>query len=57
LKLDNVLLAPHAGTKTMEDRIKMSIEMAQNIVGFYEGKFPVSELIDCGIFLYSDFDM
>jgi len=44
LKLDNVLLAPHAGTKTMEDRIKMSIEMAQNIVGFYEGKFPVSRV-------------
>ncbi|HBG58185.1 MAG TPA: dihydrofolate reductase [Porphyromonadaceae bacterium] len=44
LTLDNVLLAPHAGTKTMEDRINMSIEMAQNIVGFYESTYPVSRV-------------
>ncbi len=44
LKLDNVLLAPHAGTKTVEDRINMSIEMCQNIVGFYENSFPVSRV-------------
>ena len=42
LELDNVLLAPHAGTKTIEDRINMSIEMCQNIVGFYENSYPVS---------------
>ena len=42
LELDNVLLAPHAGTKTVEDRINMSVEMARNIVGFYEGKYEVS---------------
>lgn len=44
LELDNVLLAPHAGTKTLEDRIKMSIEMCQNIVGFYENTYPVSRV-------------
>lgn len=44
LELDNVLLAPHAGTKTIEDRINMSIEMCQNIVGFYENSYPVSKV-------------
>lgn len=44
LTLDNVVLAPHAGTKTMDDRINMSIEMVQNIVGFYEGSFAVSRV-------------
>jgi lactate dehydrogenase-like 2-hydroxyacid dehydrogenase len=43
-ELDNVVLAPHAATKTMEDRIAMSVEMAQNIVGFYEGTFAVSRV-------------
>ncbi len=44
LELDNVLLSPHAGTKTVEDRIKMSIEMSRNIVGFYEGTYEVSRV-------------
>ncbi len=44
LTLDNVILAPHAATKTLEDRINMSIEMSRNIVGFYEGTFPVSRV-------------
>ncbi len=44
LTLDNVLLAPHAGTKTKEDRIKMSEEMVRNIIGFYEGTYPVSKV-------------
>lgn len=44
LELDNVLLAPHAGTKTIEDRINMSVEMCQNIVGFYENSYPVSKV-------------
>jgi lactate dehydrogenase-like 2-hydroxyacid dehydrogenase len=44
LKLDNVVLAPHAATKTIEDRINMSIEMTQNIVGFYEGTYSVSRV-------------
>jgi lactate dehydrogenase-like 2-hydroxyacid dehydrogenase len=44
LELDNVVLAPHAATKTMEDRIAMSVEMVRNIVGFYEGKFEISRV-------------
>jgi lactate dehydrogenase-like 2-hydroxyacid dehydrogenase len=44
LALDNVLLAPHAGTKTMEDRINMSVEMVQNIVGFYEDSYRISRV-------------
>lgn len=44
LELDNVVLAPHAATKTVEDRIRMSEEMARNIAGFYEGTYPVSRV-------------
>jgi lactate dehydrogenase-like 2-hydroxyacid dehydrogenase len=44
LTLDNVVLAPHAGTKTVEDRLNMTLEMARNIVGFYEGTFPISRV-------------
>lgn len=44
LALDNVVLAPHAGTKTIEDRHKMAEEMVQNIIGFYEGKYEVSRV-------------
>jgi lactate dehydrogenase-like 2-hydroxyacid dehydrogenase len=44
LTLDNVILAPHAATKTVEDRISMSVEMSRNIVGFYEGTFPISRV-------------
>ncbi len=44
LELNNVLLAPHAGTKTTEDRNKMAEEMAQNIIGFYEGTYEVSRV-------------
>ena len=44
LVLDNVVLAPHAGTKTIEDRHNMALEMVHNIVGFYEGKYEVSRV-------------
>ncbi len=44
LELDNVVLAPHAGTKTIEDRNKMAEEMIQNIIGFYEDKYSVSRV-------------
>lgn len=44
LALDNVVLAPHAGTKTIEDRYKMAEEMIQNIIGFYEGKYEISRV-------------
>ena len=44
LVLDNVVLAPHAGTKTIEDRHNMALEMVHNIVGFYEGKYEISRV-------------
>ncbi len=40
-ELENVLLAPHAGSRTVEDRIKMSIEMGRNILGFYGEDYKV----------------
>ena len=40
-ELENVLLAPHAGSRTVEDRIKMSIEMGRNILGFYVEDYKV----------------
>lgn len=44
LQLDNVVLAPHAGTKTVEGRNQMAEEMAQNIIGFYNGKYNISRV-------------
>ena len=44
LTLDNVVLAPHAGTKTLEDRILMSEEMVRNIIGYYEGAYSISKV-------------
>ena len=44
LELDNVVLSPHAGTKTIEDRDKMANEMVQNIIGFFEGKYNVERV-------------
>ena len=44
LSLDNILLAPHAGTKTLEDRYRMAKEMGENILGFYGGGYPVSRV-------------
>ncbi len=36
--LDNVVLCPHAGTKTYAARIEMELEVAKNIINFFEGK-------------------
>lgn len=36
--LDNVVLTPHIGTKTMAYRLDMQREVAKNIINFYEGK-------------------
>ena len=44
LVLNNVVLTPHAGTKTIEDRHRMAEEMVHNIIGFYEGKYEVSRV-------------
>ncbi len=45
LKLDNVVLAPHAGTKTSEARDEMGLEVIQNILGFYFKDYPVSRVV------------
>jgi len=37
LKLDNVVLSPHAGTRTIEARLAMVKEVATNIKGFFAG--------------------
>lgn len=44
LLLDNVVLTPHAGTKTKEARTDMARECICNIIGFYEHTFPVSRV-------------
>ena len=45
LELDNVVLAPHAATKTLEARDEMGLEMIQNILGFYFETHPVSRVV------------
>ena len=37
IALDNVVLSPHAGTKTYAARLDMEEEVARNIVNFFEG--------------------
>lgn len=44
MELDNAVLTPHAATKTLEYRLNMSIEMVRNIIGFYEGTYPVQRV-------------
>lgn len=36
--LENVVLAPHAGTKTYAARLDMEREVAKNIINFFDGK-------------------
>ena len=45
LELDNVVLAPHAGTKTNEAREEMALEVMQNILGFYFDSYTVSRVV------------
>ena len=45
LELDNVVLAPHAATKTQEARDEMGLEMIQNILGFYFDTYPISKVV------------
>ncbi|MDD4727849.1 MAG: NAD(P)-dependent oxidoreductase [Dysgonamonadaceae bacterium] len=45
LELDNVVLTPHAATKTLEARDEMGLEMIQNILGFYFDTYPVSIVV------------
>jgi lactate dehydrogenase-like 2-hydroxyacid dehydrogenase len=37
LELDNAVLTPHAGTGTYSARLDMTLEVARNIINFYEG--------------------
>lgn len=45
LELDNVVLSPHAATKTMEARDEMGLELIQNILGFYFNTYPISKVV------------
>ncbi len=40
LALDNVVLAPHIGTGTVETRIEIGKMVSENIIAFFEGKTP-----------------
>ncbi len=40
LKLDNVVVAPHISSASLETRAKMSEMVAENLVAFFEGKKP-----------------
>lgn len=42
LELDNVILAPHNGTATVEARNEMSRFASQNIIRFFEGRTDIS---------------
>lgn len=37
IELDNIILSPHAGTKTYAARVDMEREVAKNIINFFEG--------------------
>ena len=37
LQMDNVVLTPHIGTKTMAYRLDMQREVAKNIINFFDG--------------------
>ena len=38
LELDNVVLTPHVGTKTLAYRLDMQYEVVKNIINYYDGK-------------------
>jgi len=40
LQMDNVVLVPHIGTGTTETRIDIGIAASQNIIDYFEGRFP-----------------
>jgi glyoxylate reductase len=42
LKLDNVVLAPHAASSSRETRDAMAVIAAQNVIDFFEGRKPRS---------------
>jgi lactate dehydrogenase-like 2-hydroxyacid dehydrogenase len=44
LKLDNVILAPHNGTATIEARNEMSRLVSQNIIRFFAGRTDINRV-------------
>ena len=36
--MDNVVVTPHIGTDTIETRLSMNRESAQNIINFFSGR-------------------
>jgi glyoxylate reductase len=40
LRLDNVVLAPHLGSASVETRTRMAMIAVENVVAFFEGKRP-----------------
>lgn len=45
LEMDNVVLIPHIGTQTLETRIEMARTVSRNVIGFFEGTYPVSKVL------------
>jgi glyoxylate reductase len=45
LAMDNVVLAPHTGTATVETRIEMAKDAAKNIIAFFNGEPLPNEVI------------
>lgn len=41
LEMDQVVLTPHIGTQTMDTRIEMAEIVCRNVIGFFEGSYPV----------------
>ena len=46
LKNKKVVLSPHAATFTQECLSKMSIETAQNLIDFFEGKLNKNSIVE-----------
>jgi lactate dehydrogenase-like 2-hydroxyacid dehydrogenase len=44
LRMDNVVLSPHNGTATVDGRIEMSRYTAENILRFFRGESPLSQV-------------
>ena len=40
LKLDNVVVAPHISSASLETRSKMAEMVAENLIAFFQGKKP-----------------
>jgi glyoxylate reductase len=48
LKLDNVVVAPHISSASLETRSRMAEMVAENLVAFFEGKKP-SNLVNVDV--------